>query len=119
MMMTTDKTTELDETFAAMRAEDVPMSEGLMDRIMLDADMVLASGQPSVSPAPKERSFGALLQDVIGGWPTFSGLAAATVAGLWIGVSPPEALTDLTAGFWGSTIEVPLFESDILAGLEG
>ncbi len=57
--------------------------------------------------------------DVIGGWPTFSGLAAATVAGLWIGVAPPAALSDLSAGIWGATIEVPLFESDVFAGVEG
>ena len=115
--MTTDKTV-LEETFAAMRAEDVPLSEGLMDRIMMDADSVLAAQAQPVAARPAV-SFGALIRDVIGGWPSFGGLAAATVAGLWIGISPPQVLTDLSAGLWGSTIEVPLLESDVFAGLEG
>lgn len=115
--MTTDRT-QLDDTFAAIRAEEVPVSEALMDRIMLDADTVLAEAAP-IAVARPSRSFAGVLRDVIGGWPSFSGLAAATVAGLWIGISPPEVLSDLTAGLWGTTIEVPLLESDVFAGLEG
>lgn len=107
----------LDATFGQMRAQDVMPSEGLMDRIMMDADTVLAA---NITPQPRPtQSFGAMILDVIGGWPSFGGLAAATVAGVWIGVSPPDALADVSAGFLGSTVEVPLFDTEIFAGLDG
>ena len=114
--MTTDDKM-LKAAFAQARTPDMMPSEAVLDRIMMDADSVLAEAAPVVS-RPKQ-GFGALILDAIGGWPSFSGLAAATVAGLWIGVSPPAALTNLSAGIWGATIEVPLLESDMFAGLEG
>jgi len=116
MMTTTDDDKMLDAAFAEMRGDITP-SEDLMNRIMLDADMVLAETAPPVAVAP--QSLGAVLRDLIGGWPQFAGLATATVAGLWIGVAQPTTLTDLSAGLWGGTVEVPLLESDIFAGLEG
>ena len=116
MTMTNDDKM-LDAAFDAARVPDVPAAEGLLDRIMMDADAVLAQGTPA---APRAKaSLGAAFLDMIGGWPSLSGLAAATVAGVWIGVSPPDALGDLSAGLWGATIEVPLLESDVFAGLEG
>ncbi|MCW1951169.1 MAG: hypothetical protein KIH44_007365 [Octadecabacter sp.] len=114
--MTTDDKM-LEAAFAQARTPDIMPSEAALDRIMMDADSVLAEAAP-VASRPKQ-GFGALILEAIGGWPSFSGLAAATVAGLWIGVSPPAALTDLSAGIWGATIEVPLLESDMFAGLEG
>lgn len=117
MTMTTDDTDKLESTFAQARRAEVPVSDSLMDRIMMDADMVLAEKAP-VAARPRQ-GFGAMLLDVIGGWTSMGGLAAATVAGLWIGVAPPEAVSNLTSGFLGSTIEVPLLESDVFAGLEG
>jgi len=114
-MSTDDKT--LDAAFTLARTPDVAPSDALMDRIMLDADSVLAGPAPVI--ARRKQSLGAMLLDVIGGWPTFGGLAAATVAGFWIGVAPPAALSDLSVGIWGATISVPLFESDVYAELEG
>lgn len=114
--MTTDDKI-LEAAFVQARMQDAVPSEALLDRIMLDADSVLADSTP-VLERPRQ-GFGAVLLDAIGGWPSFSGLAAATVAGLWIGVAPPAAVTDLSAGLWGGTIEVPLLESDIFVGLEG
>jgi hypothetical protein len=111
----------LENTFARMRDVDVTPSEGLFDRIMMDADSVLAANvadAPNLQTATK-AGLGAMLLDVIGGWPSFGGLAAATVAGLWIGVSPPAVLSDLSEGYLGSTVEVPLFEADLFAGLDG
>ncbi len=116
MKMTTDDKI-LEAAFAQARVPDAMPSEALMDRIMMDADSVLADAMP-VLERPRQ-GLGAMLLDAIGGWPSFSGLAAATVAGLWIGVAPPAALTDLSATYFGSTIEVPLWEGDVFAGLEG
>ncbi len=115
--MTTNDNQELEDAFVTLRTAKVPVSDRLMDRIMMDADMVLAEAAPEV--VRTRQGFGAMMLDVIGGWTSFSGLAAATVAGLWIGVAPPEVFSDLTSGYWGTTIEVPLLESDVFAGLEG
>lgn len=114
--MTMTDETQIDTTFAQMRAGTVTPSEALMDRIMMDADGILAQ---DVLPAVQSRpTFGAMIRDVIGGWPSMGGLVAATMAGLWIGIFPPAAVTDLTQGYVGSTVEVQLFETDIYAGLD-
>lgn len=55
-------------------------------RIMADADAVLKARAPSV---PRPSVWRGILA-ALGGWPTFAGLATATVAGVWIGVSPPD-----------------------------
>jgi len=119
--MTKDDDTELNAAFAQIKSEPVVVRDSLFDRIMLDADNVLAQREDVVEAvdARPRQSLSAILLDAIGGWPSFSGLAAATVAGLWIGISPPETLNNLSAAIWGSTIEVPLLESDALFGLEG
>ena len=109
----TDEDKTLDATFAQMCVDDVMPSEALMDRIMVDADRVLAAD--IVAPVRPKQGLGAMLLDAIGGWPSLSGLAAATVAGVWIGV----ALSDLSAGYLGTTVEVSLLGDDIFSGLDG
>ncbi|MFT7492831.1 MAG: hypothetical protein ACI9RO_000266 [Alteromonas macleodii] len=116
MTMTTDEKM-LEAALTLARTPDVVPSDALMNRIMLDADKVLAGSAPVITHY--KHSLGAMLLDVIGGRPTFSGLAAAAVAGFWIGVAPPAFLSDLSVGIWGGTIEILLFESDIYAELEG
>lgn len=119
--MTTERDEDmLDGALAQMLAAtpaDLTPSEDLLNRIMMDADDVLA--QSAVAPATARPSFGAMLLDLVGGWPSLGGLAAATVAGLWIGVVQPAALTDLSTSLWGGTIEVPVLDTDVFAGLEG
>ena len=114
--MTTDDKA-LETAFAQARTPDMMPSEAALNRIMMDADSVLAASAPV--PKRQKQNIGAMILDAIGGWTAFGGLATATVAGLWIGVSPPAALTELSVGLWGTTIEVPLLESDMFAGLEG
>lgn len=116
--MTSDRDEQmLDADFAEMRRPDPTPSDDLLNRIMMDADGVLAAAAPV--PARPKQSLRGFILDLVGGWPSVSGLAAATVAGLWIGVVQPTAFTDLSAGLWGATLEVPLLESDVFAGLEG
>lgn len=38
------------------------------------------------------------LRQALGGWPGMAGLAAACAAGVWLGVSPPDGMTDLWNG---------------------
>ena len=123
-MMTTDDEKQLDQAFAEMRAHAVVPSEGLLDRIMMDADQVLSDitslpnvDRPTATETP--QGFGRALLEAIGGWMPIGGLTAAAMAGLWVGVYPPDVLYDSSAEVWGDTIEVPVLESDVFAGLEG
>lgn len=137
MKMTNNRDDDLLEAvFAAARADmanapdELAPSDDLLNRIMLDADAVLAGPDiETAQPAPQSRAqpkrsaLRTILAEVFGGWPTFAGLAAATVTGLWIGVAPPAALGDFTEtvlSVWADeTIELPLWGEDVLAAWEG
>ncbi len=105
---------ELDDIFDAARGagDDMPVSDALMARIIADA----AAEMPRpVAMAPK-RSLGTALFAALGGWTAISGLAAATVAGVWLGVSPPAALdTFLTGESLSVALDTDLFTN----GTEG
>jgi hypothetical protein len=77
----------LDALFAEAKADAQP-SEALMDRIVADAAEI-AAVTPVVEQGPGiwER-----MLDALGGWPSLSGLATATVAGIYIGFSDPTLL---------------------------
>ncbi len=99
MKMTDPKGDMLDDLFAQARRVKPPVSDALMARVLADA--ALQQRPAAVTP-------GVSLLDVIGGWFAVGGLAAATFAGLWIGVAPPVAVEDLTAGLLGDTVIVSL-----------
>lgn len=118
--MTTDKDHILERGFAQLRAQEIVPSEALLDRIMLDADQVLAAHGVVAAPAfAAPQGFATALLDAIGGWMSVGGLTVAAMAGLWIGVYPPDAVYDFSTGFLGDTFEIPVLESDVFAGLEG
>jgi len=120
MTMTNDRDTDmLDAAFAAARTSAPAPSDDLLNRIMMDADAVLNNAERMRTPPRIRPSWREMLFDAIGGWPSLGGLAAATVAGLWIGISPPAVLGDYSVLLSGETIEVPVWGTDILAGLEG
>jgi len=81
----------LDGFFEAARSVSPQPSDALQRRILADADAVLMAG---ITPAPRRLRFAAALA-VLGGWPTMAGLMTAAVAGLWIGVSPPQLIEGL------------------------
>ncbi|MEL7212761.1 MAG: hypothetical protein AAGK92_08880 [Pseudomonadota bacterium] len=91
--MTTDKNDPLSGFFEAARADAPQPSDALQMRILADADCTLAKPASEVKPRHWVRD---LLQG-LGGWPAVAGLATATVAGVWIGISPP-ALVDTLIG---------------------
>lgn len=93
---------DLTAFFAAARDRAPQPDPGLLARVMEDALATQAGlAQPSAQAAigarlsrralPRWRQLVALL----GGWPALGGLALAGCAGLWIGISPPAALTGL------------------------
>lgn len=91
-----EKTDPLEAFFDAGRAARPEPGDALMARIMADADEVQAARAKAApqATAPRGPIF-ARLGQALGGWPAVAGLATATVAGLWIGVSAPAGL----AGF--------------------
>ena len=77
---------ELDALLDQTKAEDVPVSDDLMARILADADREIPrAAEPGFAAKPK-RSFLAELLAQIGGLPGAAGLAMAGVTGLVIGI---------------------------------
>ena len=107
--MTTEPTRQdtpdatLDALFAAARAAPAPVPDALMARVLADA----AAEMPRAAvPAPAVRvvpapGWIAALTGFLGGRSAVAGLAAAGLAGVWIGFAQPVALpfdTGLSAG---------------------
>ncbi|WP_411351217.1 hypothetical protein PNH50_12425 [Leisingera aquaemixtae] len=94
-MADTDKALEeLEDLFAAARSARPGMPAHLNTAILADAARAQA-GFSAARPAravrqPKWRQ----LVEAIGGWPAMGGLAAASAAGLWIGMAPPSFVPD-------------------------
>jgi len=108
----------LDDLFAQGRATSAQPSDDLVARVLADADAVQAGAGPAQAVQPKQNLW-MRMTDALGGWPAVSGLAAATLAGVWIGVAPPAAVQDITATFVGDAVSVNLFptEFDFDAGV--
>ncbi len=89
---------ELERFFEAARAEVTEISDDFMERVMADADSVLAARAP-VSRAEPERG-GRLRRFVsgLGGWPAVAGMATAMLAGVWVGFAAPEQVNTLSGG---------------------
>ena len=103
--MKTDADDFLSDMFEEARATPAPVSGDLLARVLSDA---AAANAPT--------GWRGLLA-VLGGWPTMGGLVAAGVAGLWIGVAPPAAVSTLSAELLGQDIELDLW-SDVSIGTE-
>jgi hypothetical protein len=110
MTMTNPNDDMLDDLFAQVARVDVQPSDALLARVLADADDVQAAFQPEQAATPS--GLWTRLLDALGGWPAVSGLAAATVAGVWIGVAPPTSVQDLTASMMGDEVSVDLFTTD-------
>ena len=106
MKMTDPNDDMLDDLLATARNQRPAVSGDLMSRVLADA--AAAQAMPGEQPLPGRRSLWAQLLDTIGGWPALGGLAAATIAGFWVGAMPPSAVTDITAGLFGDTLTVSL-----------
>ena len=110
---------DLDGLFAETRSARPVPGEDLMARILADADAVAAARERPVPAAPARLAWRDWLV-TLGGWPAVGGLVASTVAGLWIGVAQPAALSDLAASVWGEQVSVNLgIDVDPLSLLEG
>ncbi len=94
----------LDALFSEARedAQDAA-SPDLLARVLQDAEAEQDSW--TSAPAPVDtaapRGVFATFVEALGGWPALGGLAMAGVAGVWIGVAPPEALSAEMAAVLG------------------
>ncbi|MCH2168069.1 MAG: hypothetical protein MK107_10125 [Oceanicola sp.] len=91
---------DLDIFFDAARSAQPEPSPELMARVLDDALAMQPPAQPlAARPAPSvpTRSWLGTLLDTLGGWPAAASLATATLAGVWIGISPPDAVSAVTA----------------------
>lgn len=95
---------ELEVWFAAARAHPPVPAPAFLDRLAQDAARTVpavatAAGLPAARPAVKrsplaKRRDGRRLIAGLGGWRAVSGLAAAAVVGLWIGLALPDSMRD-------------------------
>ncbi|MGC1495879.1 MAG: hypothetical protein WA790_08720 [Sulfitobacter sp.] len=83
---------ELENLFAQARATPPQIPDGLMARVVADAE--------NMQPTPARKSWQDWLR-AIGGAPGLGGLVTASVFGFWLGVSPPENLPDLAGQVLG------------------
>ena len=102
----------LDDLFARARGGASAPDDDLVARVLADAEAV-QSTFAGPAPRPAQRGLWARMLDALGGWPAVSGLAAATVAGFWIGVAPPTPVAELTASVFGDTVNVPMVPTDL------
>lgn len=121
--------TGLEAFFEAARKQTPVSSDALMARVLEDAhaaqDKAAAAARGRARPA-HGRPVWSHAMAVLGGWPAGASLAAATLAGVWLGAYPPAALSTLGAEVLGDATQtyvvdlMPGFEFDeSLAGMEG
>ena len=109
----------LDGFFAAGRAQAPEPGADLMARIMADAEAEIAARAPAPAPRTGRRGRWAALVSGIGGWPALASMAAAALAGVWLGFASPDRLNTLSGGLLlpDSTTSYEL--EDLLPGFTG
>jgi hypothetical protein len=79
---------ELDNLFDAARRDVPELDSDVRMRMAEDAIEAFAA-----ATTPKIRA-GFDLRTLLGGWRGLGGLATAAIAGVWIGIAPPDNLPD-------------------------
>ncbi len=105
----------LEDFFEAARAEARrPAPAPLVARVVADA--VREAPAPRAARRPSLGNRRRRLLDTLGGWPSAAGLAAATLAGFWLGFSAPAAVEPVSTLLHGAAdIDVAaLLPSDYL-----
>ena len=93
---------DLDRYFAAAREHTAQPSDDLMAQVLTDAFDAQAAAAPEVpNNQPTVPWLGQILRE-LGGWPAMAGLTTATLAGIWLGINPPEGLSTTTDALLGS-----------------
>ncbi|WP_322893860.1 MULTISPECIES: hypothetical protein [unclassified Yoonia] len=98
----------LADLFAQARSVTHEPDDALIARVLADA------ARPAL-PVRAKLSLLDQLRGMIGGWPAFGSLAAATIAGVWIGIAPPPLVEDYALSLLGETVSVGLFADDFVS----
>lgn len=129
--LTPEDAAMLEALFSESAADQPEPSPELLARILSDAETVQAAALASplpVPPATPAPGLWATIMAGLGGLPGVSGLVTATLAGLWIGYSPPTGLSAVAGTYLGteSVLEVDglslgfddggLFDADVSDG---
>ncbi|MFW8594871.1 hypothetical protein ACOHWE_11765 [Cribrihabitans neustonicus] len=123
---------ELEDLFAAVRAERPGLPRKLEAAILADAVRVQQSyaekgrapgGRASRTRPGPHRQGWRQLAAAVGGWPAMGGLAAAGLAGLWLGLAPPDFVPDPVAlaglDTAGTEADLPYDGFDLAIVLDG
>jgi len=94
----------LDALLADARRQTADHSAALMARVVADADAAM----PVIAAPEPAQSWGASFFAMFGGWPALSGVAAAGIAGLWVGLAPPAGVESLLSVVMGTTTDVSI-----------
>lgn len=104
---------DLDALLAKAARTRPALPEALQARILADAAAL--QPRPPAAARAVRQGWLATLADILGGSGALAGMAAAALAGLYIGVSQPAPLTALTSALWNET---PLDSLDLLPGVD-
>jgi len=107
--MTDRDTPALDQLLQEVADHRPAVPDDLMAAVLRDAAFV----QPRAVPVADQPGLWAMLLDAIGGWPAVGGLAAAGVAGVWLGFAPPVGFDALTIAMVAPTQTVDLLGADV------
>ena len=101
---------DLDALFASAQRDTPELDPEFLTRLQVQA--VAALPDTAAPKLPRLGAFGVLSQIVaqFGGWPAGAGLAMAGAVGVVIGVSPPDAVLDITSAY---------FQTESLSELSG
>ncbi|MFY0679385.1 MAG: hypothetical protein JXR13_02315 [Thalassovita sp.] len=107
---------ELEALFdTAAQAKPAEPSADFMQRVLDDALAEQLRQATALAPDPVQtgpsRGIWASLVGAIGGWPAVAGLATAGVAGLWIGVNPPTALSETAEAYLNISTDLYLVDA--------
>ncbi len=99
--------------FDAAQGAQAEVSEGLMARVLADADAEATRRAVSVVKprAVAQRQSGGGFFGLIGGWPAMGGMVAASAMGLWLGLAPPAIMASLSTTTTDS-VNVSIFSVD-------
>ncbi|MBY6139258.1 hypothetical protein KUV26_07385 [Leisingera daeponensis] len=106
---------ELEDMFAAARADPPALPLHLNTAILADAARVQPGGQTAANVRAERQPMWRQLIEAVGGWPALGGLTAACAAGLWIGMAPPSFVPDpaALAGYEENGTAVPYDSYDM------
>ena len=100
----------LEAFFTAARATTPEPSQDLLARVLADAAEVSLGGGARLLPPPARASRLRQAFEAMGGWTAAGGLVAASAAGLWIGLAPPDGVATMTAALFGVEEGYDLFD---------